>query len=108
MLKCFRMAQGVSNDRVREFYVQLTKLVFFESIDDTFEDALAALEAINMTAEHLMYEVMQPCDLLMDRCSWLGHSLPCDEMFLVATSEEGFCCSFNYKPPLDSAEVLEF
>lgn len=100
------MDQGVSYDRVRSFYVQLTKLVFFDGVDDTFEDVLTALEAINITTEHLMYEVMQPCDMLLDRCKWLGQSMQCDKMFLVATSEEGFCCSFNYRPPLDSLEVL--
>lgn len=100
------MDQGVSYDRVRSFYVQLTKLVFFDGVDDTFEDVLTALEAINITTEHLMYEVMQPCDMLLDRCKWLGQSMQCDKMFLVATSEEGFCCSFNYRPQLDSLEVL--
>lgn len=99
------MENNVSRERVNEFYFELSKLVFPDSVEDTFDDVHSALDNINYTIEHLMYEVMQPCGILIEHCTWLGRTKPCDVLFRVATSEEGFCCSFNYKAPLDALEV---
>lgn len=48
-----------------------------------------------------MFEVMRPCKDMIQNCTWLGSMMPCENLFKIATSSEGFCCSFNYKPPLD-------
>lgn len=70
-------------------------------MDSTHEGAMKALERLNYTTERLMFEVMRPCTDIIARCSWQGVIYPCKNIFLVATSTEGFCCSFNYKPDLD-------
>lgn len=70
-------------------------------VSDTFEQAHDILKGLNYTVEKLMFELMQPCELMMQNCSWLGKVRQCNELFHVATSGEGFCCSFNYKPQLN-------
>lgn len=76
-----------------------------ERIVDTYNDTLDVLFQMNYTIEHLMFDMMEPCSQLMKSCSWLGTNIPCEQLFRVATSAEGFCCSFNYKPSLDPLEV---
>lgn len=51
-----------------------------------------------------MLELMEPCSYMMQNCSWLGKSKPCETMFRVTKSSEGFCCSFNYKGLKNSLE----
>lgn len=55
-----------------------------------------------------MFELMQPCNQMIKGCAWLGKIIPCDTIFRVAKSSEGFCCSFNYKALKDSLEMLVF
>lgn len=63
------------------------------------------MSALNYTTDRLMYELMQPCDHLIANCTWLGKAMPCVQLFRVAKSSEGFCCSFNYKAPREFLEV---
>lgn len=90
---------------MKAFFKELNKLVTPELIDDTFNDTMDALHQMNYTIERLMFNMMEPCTQLLQHCSWLGSFVPCKSLFRVATSAEGFCCSFNYKPPLDPVEV---
>lgn len=100
-----RLKYNLTTGRVQAFLHELNKLVTPEIIADTFNDTLDVLAAMNYTMEHLMYDMMEPCTQLMQHCSWLGTVRPCRELFRVATTAEGFCCSFNYKPPLDPEEM---
>lgn len=54
----------------------------------------AVLE-LGYTSESLMYEVMQPCENLIDYCYWLNKKHDCNALFRVVKTSEGFCCSFN-------------
>lgn len=83
----------------------LSKLVSSEFTHDDFNPVISKLSSMNYSTEHLMLDLMQPCDLMIDNCTWLGKDIPCNQLFRVAKSSEGFCCSFNYKAPLDSLEM---
>lgn len=100
-----RVQNGLQPARVDMFLGQLTKLVIPEYVDEPFEKTHALLLKLNYTTERLMFELMQPCENMLSNCTWLGKSQPCETLFRVAKSAEGFCCSFNYKAPLDELEV---
>ncbi|XP_037049613.1 pickpocket protein 11-like [Bradysia coprophila] len=70
-----------------------------------YSQILANLTELNYTTEKLMFELMQPCSVMLENCIWLGQSVPCDTIFRVAKSSEGFCCSFNYNALKDNLEV---
>ncbi|XP_055842352.1 pickpocket protein 28-like isoform X2 [Episyrphus balteatus] len=36
------------------------------------------------------------CEELLLKCSWAGKIYPCNELFELRVSPEGFCCMFNY------------
>lgn len=55
------------------------------------------LESLGVTIKQLMKIVMQPCNEMMKKCFWLNLPIPCEKLFSVSRSSEGFCCSFNYK-----------
>lgn len=99
------MTHGVSRNDVELFLKELAKLVVPEYVTGSFVAIQNALQKMNYTTEKLMYEVMQPCRQMLERCSWLGTLVPCETLFQVATSAEGFCCSFNYRAPLDPKKV---
>lgn len=88
-------------DTVQMFFENLSKLVVPEYIDDAYVRIWEALDIMNYTTERLMFEVMRPCRDMIRNCTWLGSKMPCETLFKVATGSEGFCCSFNYIPPLD-------
>lgn len=94
-------------DSVHNYFSELGKLVEAEYV--TFDGDFALihqhLAALNYTTERLMYELMQPCEHMIANCTWLGMAMPCVQLFRVAKSSEGFCCSFNYKAPRNFLEV---
>lgn len=95
------MAYGLEETRVDAFFRELSKLVIADYLADTFNDTLAVLDRLNYTMDRLMFSLMDPCAHLLHHCSWLGKRLPCDRLFRVATSAEGYCCAFNYNPHFD-------
>lgn len=56
---------------------------------------LNALAALGYTHEHLLLEAMQPCNDMIKKCVWYDRVTPCDTIFFVTKSSQGFCCSFN-------------
>lgn len=45
----------------------------------------------------LMLRLMQPCSVMIKKCFWFDRLVPCEELFFVSKSSEGYCCSFNYE-----------
>lgn len=101
LLHYIRIGLGLQEDIVQTFFEDLSKIVVPEYIDESYVKILETLDIMNYTTERLMFEVMRPCKEMIHNCTWLGSQRPCEDLFKVATSSEGFCCSFNYKPPLD-------
>lgn len=95
----------MSETELDPFFKDLFKLITPFRIGSRYENIEAVLSHLNYTVERLMYEMMEPCDLLIEYCFWLGDEIPCNQIFKVATSAEGFCCSFNYHPLLDEKLV---
>lgn len=99
------MEFNITEERIDSFFRILNILVSPDFVDDTYNDTLIALEKLNYTMEGLMFSMMEPCSQILQYCVWLGTPMPCNQLFRVSSSGEGFCCSFNYKPPLDPNEV---
>lgn len=66
----------------------------FDEIEASLE-LERAMERHNYTYDKLMHLLMQPCDQMIEQCSWLNRIRPCNEMFGVSRTTKGFCCSFN-------------
>lgn len=92
---------GLNEERSRNFLRQLSRLITPADVSDVFADAFAALKRLNYTIEHMMYELMEPCELMIRKCHWLDRNRDCARLFRVVTSSEGFCCAFNYQSQLD-------
>lgn len=56
-----------------------------------------AMKQFGYTVESLMLEVMEPCSSFLQQCAFLSRFIPCEELFFVSKTTEGFCCSFNHK-----------
>lgn len=101
-----RISKGLAKESVLEFLENLAKLITPEYIDALYLKTYQILEEMGYTTDRLMFELMQPCENMIKSCAWLGKIVPCDSLFRVAKSSEGFCCSFNYKALKDSLEML--
>lgn len=104
-LKISRIEKGLAKESVIEFLENLAKLITPEYIDALYLKTYQILEEMGYTTDRLMFELMQPCSNMIKSCAWLGKIVPCDTLFRVAKSSEGFCCSFNYKALKDSLEM---
>lgn len=93
----YRIEKGLEKEGVLEFLENLAKLITPEYIDALYLKTYQILEEMGYTTDKLMFELMQPCNQMIKSCAWLGKIIPCDTIFRVAKSSEGFCCSFNYK-----------
>lgn len=93
----WRVEKGLKKEAILEFLENLAKLITPEYIDALYLKTYQILESMGYTTDKLMFELMQPCSKMIRDCAWLGKIVPCDSVFRVAKSSEGFCCSFNYQ-----------
>lgn len=91
---------------MNNFLSNLSRLIDpqIQATDDVHTQTLNVLKMLNYSTEKLMFELMQPCSTMLDKCYWLGKSVSCDTIFRVAKASEGFCCSFNYNALRDNFE----
>lgn len=116
---------GFDSNMSNRLFFSLMKLIRPDKIEIDNATASWALDTLGYTVEKLMLEVkrkklldsmnssservqrkseqpvyvlqlMQPCNLLLVRCAWLGQIYDCDKIFKTVKSNEGFCCGFNY------------
>lgn len=99
------MEKGLDEVKINRFLSNLDKLITPDYVDSLFYRFFEILQTLNYTSERLMFELMEPCTFMLQNCHWLGKSVPCQTLFRVAKSSEGFCCSFNYKALKSSLEV---
>lgn len=102
------MQHNLDNATLYDYFAELGKLVAPEPWDTSVAELIEMhrrLGALNWTSEDLMFELMQPCDVMITNCLWLGKPKPCQQLFRAAKSTEGYCCSFNYKAPLGLLEL---
>lgn len=99
------MDKGLSAETVQSFLSQLSGLVRPRRIDEVNLNTYKYLEQLNYTTKKLMLELIQPCDQMVLGCMWLGKVWPCESMFRVTMSPEGFCCSFNQKALKSNLEM---
>lgn len=100
ILFCFssRLSYGVSQSNIDNFFKGLAGLVKppYRAPTEVMLNVSNIIAEMGYTTETLLREVMQPCNKMISSCSWLDKDAPCDELFKVSKSSEGFCCSFNY------------
>lgn len=70
---------------------------YTENVTTEMEQFQLAMQEFDYTVESLMLELMEPCTSFIRQCSFLNKVYPCDQLFSIAKSSEGFCCAFNYK-----------
>lgn len=104
----FRIERGLKKESIIEFLENLAKLITPEYIDALYLKTYQFLEEMGYTTDKLMLELMQPCNNMIKNCAWLGKIVPCETLFRVARSSEGFCCSFNYKALKGDLEMLVY
>lgn len=88
---------GVSVERIQKFFELVPNLITPDYIDDDFLNITSILSTIGYDTDTLMSELVQPCEQMLKVCSWKGVETPCQDIFKQSRSNEGFCCSFNYK-----------
>lgn len=59
-----RISRGLTADTVEQFYSNLSKLIQPEYVDDMYTQTLSVLNELNYTTEKLMFELMQPCQVV--------------------------------------------
>ncbi|XP_046142012.1 pickpocket protein 28-like isoform X2 [Osmia bicornis bicornis] len=98
---CFHVTNLISKKGLdinvsKKLFSSLMKLIRPDKL--TIDNATAswALDILGYSVEKLMFELMQPCSMLVVRCSWLGQLYDCNKIFKTVKSPEGFCCGFNY------------
>lgn len=99
------MAYGMNETRIDGFLRSINQLIKPSLIKDTFDDALDVLARMNYTTARMMFELMLPCTKLVHLCNWQGIAMPCERLFRVSTSADGFCCSFNYAAPVEDMDL---
>ncbi|XP_076168591.1 sodium channel protein Nach [Ptiloglossa arizonensis] len=90
------LMNGFDSNMSNRLFFSLMKLIRPDKIEIDNATASWALDTLGYTVEKLMLELMQPCNLLLVRCAWLGQIYDCDKIFKTVKSNEGFCCGFNY------------
>ncbi|XP_031787058.1 sodium channel protein Nach [Nasonia vitripennis] len=88
--------KGLSEKEIVTFFASLPKLVRPDYIDADNRRALELMTSPEVTIEDIMYDMMQPCEKLLLRCTWEGKVYDCNKIFKPIKSIEGFCCAFNY------------
>lgn len=98
----FSVNGGFNETDMRIVFAKLRYLVKpFESqivnITIAMEQFQLAMKKFDYTVESLMLELMEPCASFIKHCSFVNENLPCDQLFFITKTTEGFCCSFNHK-----------
>lgn len=84
---------------IRNVFEAANALIQIRPVNDSYEtkEFRRAMIPLNWTIETYMLNVMQPCNRMLRKCLWLNEKIPCDQLFVVSKTTQGFCCSFNYK-----------
>ncbi|XP_076276103.1 pickpocket protein 28 [Lasioglossum baleicum] len=90
------LMNGFDISMTNRLFSSLMKLIRPDKIEIDNATAAWALDTLGYTVDKLMFELMQPCNALLVRCSWLGQIYNCNKIFKTVKSNEGFCCGFNY------------
>lgn len=79
------------------FLGNLSKMITMDYVDESNVNVEYILERLGYGPEEIIYQLVQPCADMLKNCSWLGESLPCNKLFRLTKTSEGFCCLFNYR-----------
>lgn len=93
----FSKKAGFNESALRNAFTMLSVFIRqkpMEQID--MSELNRAIFHFNMTMDELILYVMQPCESLVKQCLWLNKYIPCNELFQISMTTQGFCCSFNY------------
>ena len=88
------------NDNFTEnFYDALKGTVLFdddpEILDELDMNTINIMNKYQRKIPLVLQKVMQSCSKLILACSWQGKTVPCQSLFSVRRTDDGYCCSFN-------------
>ena len=88
------------NDNFTEnFYDALKGTVLFdddpEILDELDMNTIDIMNKYQRKIPLVLQKVMQSCSKLILACSWQGKTVPCQSLFSVRRTDDGYCCSFN-------------
>lgn len=91
--------QGFNETIIMNMFAISNALIQIRPMNDSYElqEFRRAMARMNWTIEDVMFSIMQPCDRMLRKCLWLNKMIPCNKLFQVSKTTQGFCCSFNYK-----------
>ncbi|XP_026469527.1 sodium channel protein Nach-like [Ctenocephalides felis] len=87
---------GEKKETINDFFSKLTALIHHEIVSEENIKIYKILEKLGYGVDKLMMELAQPCETMLRNCFWLDSEQPCNELFRMTRSIEGYCCSFNY------------
>lgn len=62
---------------------------------NTTSKIIRELIGMGFTIQSFFRASMQPCKAMLKKCIWYNQQMPCEKLFYITKSVEGFCCSFN-------------
>lgn len=97
----FSVNDGFNETAMRMAFADLRYIVkpfeYADNVTTEMEQFEVAMHKFNYTMESLMLELMEPCKSFIKQCTFINEDLPCDQLFFITKTTDGFCCSFNYK-----------
>lgn len=94
-----RSKSGFNETAIKIVLASSDALVQFRPLNVTNEllEFRRAMNQYNWTVEDILVKIMHPCNQMLKKCMWLAKEIPCDKLFRVSKTTQGFCCSFNYE-----------
>ncbi|XP_052132622.1 sodium channel protein Nach-like [Frankliniella occidentalis] len=95
-----KMPEGypMARQDIMELLPLLGQLLSFSELGSDLvgrERLVRLLTYNNVTSDVLTESLSQPCEDLIERCSWEGREVNCSRVFTRTMSYLGYCCSFN-------------
>lgn len=96
ILSMLRKENDVTNENIKSYLGNLSRLVSMDTVHEHNVRVEYLLERLGYKTQDIMKEFILSCNEMLSNCSWLGEDKPCNQLFRMVKSSEGFCCAFNY------------
>ncbi|XP_026482412.1 sodium channel protein Nach-like [Ctenocephalides felis] len=90
------LMNNIPKEEIKHFFSNLSSLVMPRKSSPSFRHVFEILFNNSYDIDTLMTKLAQPCEELLQDCSWLGKRYDCGLMFNLIKTKEGVCCAFNY------------
>uniref|UniRef100_A0A336KF41 CSON009762 protein n=1 Tax=Culicoides sonorensis TaxID=179676 RepID=A0A336KF41_CULSO len=98
-------SNGIDDANIMFYLGNLSRIITMDHVDEMNVRVEYLLERLGYDIERIMKETELDCSGMLFNCSWLGVYMPCNQLFRLIKSSQGFCCSFNYNGLRDSYDT---